>query len=67
MADIIPYQGEDCNIMLQQEDSAYIDVAFLATWLDGKSEKTQRACTSDMQRFYRFVGKPLPLVTLPDL
>ena len=67
MADIIPYQGEDCNIMLQQEDPAYIDAAFLATWLHGKSEKTQRAYTSDMQRFYRFVGKPLPLVTLPDL
>jgi integrase/recombinase XerD len=44
-----------------------IDAAFLATWLHGKSEKTQRAYTADMQRFYSHVGKPLRLVTLPDL
>lgn len=44
-----------------------IDAPFLKTWLHGKSEKTQRAYTADMRRFYRFVGKPLPEVTLPDM
>ena len=67
MADIIPYQGQDCNIMLQQEDPAYIDAAFLATWLHGKSEKTQRAYTADIRKFYAHVGKPLHQVTLADV
>jgi len=44
-----------------------VDSAFLATWLHGKSEKTQRAYTSDLRKFYAYVGKPLRLVTLTDV
>ncbi len=44
-----------------------IDAAFLATWLHGKSEKTQRAYTGDIAKFYAYVGKPLRLVTLADV
>jgi integrase/recombinase XerD len=44
-----------------------VDAVFLDMWLFGKSPKTQRAYTSDMLRFYAYVGKPLHLVTLSDV
>ena len=40
------------------------DAAFLDMWLFGKSAKTQRAYTSDMLKFYAYVGKSLVSVTL---
>jgi len=45
---------------------ASIDAAFLATWLYGKSEKTQRAYTSDMHKFYQCLGLSLERVKLED-
>src|SRR5436305_1198604 len=42
------------------------DAAYLATWLHGKSEKTQKAYSSDMSKFYATVGKSLKVVKLED-
>lgn len=43
------------------------DSQLLALWLHGKSDHSQRAYRSDVQRFMVQVGKPLQLVTLADL
>lgn len=43
------------------------DEQFLALWLYGKSEKTQRAYTADIHKFYDTCGKSLQEVTLLDL
>lgn len=43
------------------------DVAFLATWLHGKSEKTQRAYGNDLHKFYGYTCQPLAAVTLSDV
>jgi integrase/recombinase XerD len=66
MQDVTIYQ-DDSQELTTAIDVTQVDAAFLAMWLHGKSEKTQRAYRADMQRFYLFVGKPLPEVTLPDL
>lgn len=65
MKDISLYDTAPQPIVIQ--DVHKIDAAFLATWLHGKSEKTQRAYRADMHRFYRCVSKPLQEVTLADL
>jgi integrase/recombinase XerD len=65
MADIIPYQ--DAAVVENFQHPSEIDAAFLALWLHGKSEKTQRAYTADIMRFYAVVGLPLAQVRLADL
>ena len=67
MTDITIYDAGETDIMSVSQDAHDIDAAFLALWLHGKSEKTQRAYTSDMVRFYGVVGRPLREVTLADL
>src|SRR5258707_15333818 len=69
MQELTIYQDSEQTTPVQrtQEDVTHVDAAFLALWLYGKSEKTQRAYTVDMLRFYREVGKPLQQVTLADL
>lgn len=67
MQDITIYQGPGSLSLNDSEDAAQVDAAFLALWLHGKSEKTQRAYNADMLRFYREVRKPLQQVTLADL
>jgi integrase/recombinase XerD len=57
----------EANLVQRTQDVTQVDAAFLATWLHGKSEKTQRAYTGDMLRFYREIGKSLQQVTLEDL
>src|SRR5690242_14544673 len=42
------------------------DATFLSTWLHGKSEKTVRAYTADIQRLYQHTGKSLQQITLED-
>jgi integrase/recombinase XerD len=44
-----------------------VDAPFLASWLFGKSEKTQAAYLADMRKFYLFVGKSLQHVSLHDV
>ena len=66
MQELTNYQSNEQALTIV-EDAMQMDAVFLATWLHGKSEKTQRAYTADMQRFYAQVGKPLHLVTLADL
>lgn len=65
MKDISLYDTAPQPIVIQEPSQ--IDAAFLALWLHGKSEKTVRAYTADMLRFYKQVGKPLQEVTLADL
>jgi integrase/recombinase XerD len=65
MQEVTVYQGEDS--LTAAQDVPQVDTAFLATWLHGKSAKTQRAYTGDMRRFYGHVQKPLVQVTLADL
>lgn len=65
-----------CTLELVQEDGsrlsvdlpaiAELDALFLRTWLHGKSEKTQRAYTADMHKFYATIGKSLQDVRLED-
>ncbi len=75
MQDIIPYQ-EPYTLELVQESgdrvviempaSAEQDATFLALWLHGKAEKTQRAYTGDMGKLYSFTGAGLRSLTLED-
>jgi hypothetical protein len=75
MTDIIPYQ-EPYTLELAQESgdrvviempvSAEQDATFLALWLHGKAEKTQRAYTGDMGKLYSFTGAGLRSLTLED-
>lgn len=53
--------------LLPAQEAEQIDVAFLATWLHGKSAKTQMAYHADIRRFYAHVCKPLADVRLSDL
>jgi integrase/recombinase XerD len=54
MADIVPYP-------------ATIDERFIALWLHGKSEKTIRAYTSEIARYYATTGKSLQETRLEDV
>jgi integrase/recombinase XerD len=65
MQEVTIYQGEASLIIA--EDAMQIDAAFLVTWLHGKSEKTQRAYSADIHKFYAHVGKLLHQVTLADV
>lgn len=49
------------------EQAMQKDAAFLATWIHGKSEKTQRAYANDLRKFYKYARLPLAAVTLPDV
>lgn len=71
------YQDQDAvTLELPQESGSLLivelpgpaeqDAPFLATWLFGKSEKTQKAYSSDMSKFYAIVGKSLQAVRLED-
>jgi integrase/recombinase XerD len=71
------YQDQDAvSLELPQENGSLLivdmpgpaeqDAAFLTTWLFGNSEKTQKAYTSDMSKFYATVGKSLQDVRLED-
>jgi site-specific recombinase XerD len=42
------------------------DATFLAMWLHGKAEKTQRAYTGDLGKLYRFTGAGLRSLTLEN-
>jgi len=55
------------TLTLTLPSAAEPDAAFLASWLFGKSEKTQVAYLADMHKFYTHVGKPLRIVTLADV
>jgi len=76
MNDIILYK-QPTKLALPQPDggtlttelpgAAQIDAAFLASWLFGKSTKTQIAYLADMHKFYTHVGKSLQVVTLADV
>ena len=46
---------------------AHSDDQLVAIWLHGRSVHTQRAYRTDVARFRRGAGKPLPSVTLTDL
>jgi integrase/recombinase XerD len=46
-------------------DTPYDDT-FIKQWLHGKSDKTQRAYLSDIQRLYNFTCKSLQALTLED-
>lgn len=65
MSDIIPYQGNAS--LVQQDDVTQVDARFLALWLHGKSEKTIRAYTSEMARYYATTGKSLQETRLEDV
>src|SRR5258705_13652278 len=43
------------------------DAQLIELWLHGKSAHTQAAYRTDVNRFFQFVGKPLPQVMLRDL
>lgn len=58
---IIPVQATP---IIRQADN---DQQLVAMWLFGRSPATTRAYRADADRFLRFVGKRLPLVTLRDL
>src|SRR5947209_1088599 len=60
------HEGQDLTLIESVPTPQEQDAAFLATWLHGKAEKTQRAYASDMRKFYDFVGKSLQDVTLAD-
>lgn len=63
---IIP-ADEQAVVEMTAEQAMQKDAAFLATWIHGKSEKTQRAYAGDMQKFYAHVRLPLAVVTLADV
>ena len=46
---------------------AHNDEQVVSLWLHGRSRHTQKAYSSDMVRFFKFVNKPLRLITLGDL
>ena len=56
----------EATVIVALEDPAQIDARFLAMWLHGKSEKTVRAYTADIQRLYQHTGKSLQQLTLED-
>jgi integrase/recombinase XerD len=60
------HEGQDLTLIESVPTPQEQDAAFLATWLFGKSEKTQRAYTSDMHKLYTHVGKSLQDITLAD-
>jgi integrase/recombinase XerD len=66
MSDITIYEGQIPQIAEYQEPSQ-VDATFLDLWLDGKSEKTERAYRAEINAFYAYVGKPLCEVTLQDV
>src|SRR5438105_3785631 len=68
MQDMTIYQGDEGQelTIIESVPPQEHDAVFLATWLFGKSEKTQRAYTSDMHKLYTHVGKSLQDVTLED-
>lgn len=76
MQEITVYQGMT-HIQLPQPDGtlvttelpepAHADAAFLASWLFGKSEKTQIAYLADMHKFYAHTGLSLQAVKLADV
>ena len=50
--------------LASQADS---DSQMIALWLHGKSQHTQQAYTTDAQRFFAVIQKPLQQITLQDL
>ncbi len=63
MADTIPYQG-NANVV---QHVTHVDARFLVLWLHGKSEKTIRAYTSEIARYYATTGKSLQETRLEDV
>lgn len=59
-------QEDGSPLIVAMPQAAHPDAVFLATWLHGKSLKTQKAYTSDMSKFYEVVHKPLRDVRLED-
>lgn len=43
------------------------DRQLVALWINGRPEHTKRAYQSNADRFFRSIGKPMPLVALEDL
>ena len=75
MHDITPYQQPYAlelaqesgdRVMIEMPGAASLDATFLALWLHGKAEKTQRAYTGDMGKLYSFTGAGLRSLTLED-
>ena len=54
----------DNEIVLRQ---AHNDEQVVGLWLHGRSPHTQKAYGADVVRFFTFVNKQLPFVTLSDL
>jgi integrase/recombinase XerD len=52
---------------VQAPDQADNDAQLIELWLHGRSVHTQAAYRTDVNRFFQFVGKPLPQVILRDL
>ena len=56
-------QSKDATIVKQ----AHNDEQVVGLWLHGRSVHTQKAYSSDIVRFFKYVNKPLRLITLGDL
>ncbi len=54
------------RVLVEMPAAAAHDGTFLAMWLHGKAEKTQRAYTGDIGKLYSFTGAGLRSLTLED-
>lgn len=61
--DLCPPQSEEAQIVRQ----AHNDEQVIDLWLHGRSPHTQKAYTTDIVRFYKFINKQLGHITLGDL
>jgi site-specific recombinase XerD len=76
MQEVTIYQGTTIPFELVYESgardvvalpsAASVDTPFLAMWLYGKAEKTQRAYAADIHKLYAHVDKPLQDLRLDD-
>lgn len=57
-----PAAGELVTTGPSDQDRKLVDL-----WLNGRGRHTQRAYRRDVDQFFRFIGKPLNVVTLEDL
>jgi integrase/recombinase XerD len=64
LADINSPQSLQQDVFIKQADS---DEQLISLWLHGRSPHTQKAYTSDVVRFFKYVNKNLKTVILIDL
>ncbi len=62
--DLVQESGD--RVLIEMPGAASHDAPFLALWLHGKAEKTQRAYTGDIGKLYAFTGAGLRALTLED-